>query len=217
MPGACSLAVHIALREAGLPFELAEVEYESRRLPSGADFRRISSTACVPALALDDGTLVNEVSVILQYIDALAPDARLLPAPGGLSRYRALEWLNFIATEVHKTFSPLFRPTTPPAFLKPSQDHLIGRLAIVEQRLATTAFLTGDRYCAADAYLFTCCRWLDDLALTITAWPGLARHFKAVSQRPAVREALAAEGLGRAVRSRSLDASQCRGSATRRA
>ncbi len=217
MPGACSLAVHIALREAGLPFELAEVGYESRRLPSGADFRRISSTACVPALALDDGTLVNEVSVILQYVDALAPDARLLPATGGLSRYRALEWLNFIATEVHKTFSPLFRPTTPQAFLKPGRDHLVGRLAIVEQRLANTAFLTGDRYCAADAYLFTCCRWLDDQALTIAAWPGLARHFEAVSRRPAVREALAAEGLEDAVRSRSLDASQCRGSATRRA
>jgi glutathione S-transferase len=216
MPGACSLAVHIALRESGLPFELAEVGYESRQLLRGGDFRHISRKAYVPALGLDDQSLLTEVSVILHYIDALAPDADLLPAAGGTQRYRALEWLNFVATEIHKSFSPLFRPSTPQAFLKPGRDHLVRRLDILEQHLAGAPYLNGDRYCSVDAYLFTCCRWLDDQDLDITAWPMLARHFEAVGLRPAVQAALAAEGLEVAAECEPFDADQCRQSGSRR-
>lgn len=210
MPGACSLAVHIALREAGLPFQLAEVGYENRQLLRGGDFRHVSRKAYVPALTLDDGSLLTEVQVILQYVDALVPDAHLLPVAGGMERYRAFEWLNFVATEIHKSFSPLFRPSTPRSFLKPGRDHLVRRLDIVERQLEGAPFLSGDRYCAADAYLFTCCRWLDDQDLDIGAWPMLTRHFQSVTRRPAVQAALAAEGLDVAAECEPLDADQCR-------
>lgn len=199
MPGACSLAVHIALREAGLPFDLAEVTYENRRLADGSDFSVLNPKATVPALRLDDGRMLTEVPVLLQYVDALVPGARLLPASGDMSRYRALEWLNFIATEIHKSFSPLFRATTPRAFLAPGREHLARRLNIAEAHLAEHPCLVGDRYCLADAYLFTCCRWLGDQHLDITIWPSLARHCDAVGKRPAVRAALAAEGLAERV------------------
>jgi glutathione S-transferase len=195
MPGACSLAVHIALREAGLPFELAEVSYAERQLRCGGDFRAINSKAYVPALKLDDGSLLTEVPVILQYIDAVAPGVRLLPAAGSLSRYRALEWLNYVATEIHKSFSPLFRPSTPHDFLEPGRNHLAGRLDIVEARLAEMPYLSGARFCSADAYLFACCRWLGAQNLAIADWPALARHFSAVGNRTTVEAALAAEGL----------------------
>lgn len=194
MPGACSLAVHIALREAALPFSLIEVDYRTRRTLRGRDFLEINSKGYVPVLVLDDGRVLTEVPVILQVVDALAPAAALLPV-SGMKRFEALEWLNFIATEIHKSFSPLFRPTTPKAFLKPGRAHLSRRLDVVERHLRGHRYLTGQQVTMADFYLFVVGRWLGDQEMSIADWPKLQRHFDAISKRPAVAETLAAEGL----------------------
>lgn len=198
MPGACSLAPHIALREAGLPFALVEVDYRTRRYGSGRDYRAVNPKGYVPALLLDDGWLLGEVPVILQYVDELSRDAALLPRADPRQRYRALEWLTFLATEIHKSFSPLFRPGTPKAFLGPGRAHLARRLATAEACLQETRYLLGADYCVADAYLFTLCRWLADQDLALSDWPALSRHFAETAARPAVRQALAAEGLAAA-------------------
>lgn len=192
MPGACSLAPHIALREAGLPVQLVAVDYQNRQTQGGGDYFEINPKGYVPALELEDGQLLTEVPVILQYVDALAPTARLLPADF-MPRLRALEWLNFVATEIHKSFSPLFRPTTPKAFLKPGREHLSRRLDVVEKHLSTQRYLAGTDLSAADIYLFTTCRWLPDQDLSLAAWPALHRHFNTILARPAVTEALAYE------------------------
>lgn len=194
MPGACSLAVHIALREAGLPFGLVDVDYRTRETESGCDFRRINPKGYVPALVLDDGTLLTETPVILQFVDGLAPGAHLLPA-AGMQRFRALEWLNFIATEIHKSFSPLFRPTTPDAFLGPGRDHLIRRLAVVERHLKEHRYLMGRDFSLADVYLFTVCRWLGDQTLSIARWPSVRRHSETLRARPTVTKSLIREGV----------------------
>ncbi|MFV2051340.1 glutathione transferase GstA [Aliiroseovarius sp. YM-037] len=194
MPGACSLAPHIALREADLPFGLVKVDYHSRRTEHDRDYREVNPKGYVPALVLDDGQLLTEVSVILQYVDALAPDAALLPA-SGMKRFRALEWLNYIGTEIHKSFSPLFRPTTPDVFLKPGREQLKRRLAVVESHLHQHDYLMGSDFSLADIYLFTVCRWLGDQELSLTDWPALLRHSGDIATRHAVREALVSEGL----------------------
>ncbi|MDN3556802.1 glutathione transferase GstA [Halomonas maura] len=194
MPGACSLAPHIALREAGQPFSLVEVDYQTRRTAADQDYLEINPKGYVPALVLEDGELLTEVPVILQFVDGQAPDAGLLPA-SGMPRLRALEWLNFTATEIHKSFSPLFRPTTPTAFLKPGREHLSRRLAVIEHHLNEHRYLLGSDFSLADAYLFTVCRWLGDQDLSVANWPALQRHFDDIRSRPAVRDALAREGL----------------------
>jgi glutathione S-transferase len=194
MPGACSLAPHIALREAGVGFRLVKVDYTSRRTAQGRDFRQINPKGNVPALELDNGQHLTEVPVILQYIDRIRPEARLLPETG-LERLRALEWLNYIATEVHKSFSPLFRPTTPEAFLSPGRAHLSLRLNVIERHLQQFRYLTGPTFSLTDVYLFTVCRWLDDQKLSIASWPALMRHSEDVGARQSVRDALEHEGL----------------------
>tara|TARA_R110002049_G_scaffold305535_1_gene502480 strand:+ start:15560 stop:16162 length:603 start_codon:yes stop_codon:yes gene_type:complete len=193
MPGACSLASHIALREAGLKFDLVEVDYQTRRMVCGCDYRAINPKGSVPALRLADGSVLTEVPVILQYVADEAPDARLMPA-SGLRRLRALEWLIYIATEVHKSFSPLFRPTTPDVFLQPGKAHLSGRLGFVERHLTRHTYLMGDDFSLADVYLFTVCRWLADQDISIADWPALQQHSERIRLRPSVRKALDREG-----------------------
>lgn len=194
MPGACSLAPHIALREAGLPFDLVEVDYQTRRTIGGGDYREINPKGYVPALVLKTGECLTEVPVILQYVDGQAPGATLLPA-SGLPQLRSLEWLNFIATEVHKSFSPLFRPDTPPSFLEPGKRHLHRRLAVVERHLRQNAYLMGTGFSLADVYLYVVCRWLEDLNMALADWPALKRHTDTIAERPSVRQAMAREGL----------------------
>lgn len=196
MPGACSLAPHIALREAGLPFSLVEVDYRTRLTKCGCDFHEINPKGYVPALVLENGKLLTEVPVLLQFVDAQAPDVGLLPT-SGMQRWRALEWLNFIATELHKSFSPLFRSTTPEAFLKPGKDHLARRMTVIEHHLHEHKYLVGCDFSLADVYLFAVCRWMGDQDLSIADWPALQRHFDDIQARPAVGEALAREGLTR--------------------
>ena len=204
MPGACSLAAHIALREARLPFALEEVDYATRRLSDGTDYRQINPKGYVPGLLLDDGRLLTETPVILQYIDAAVPVTNLLGGSDPWHRFRVLEWLNFVATEIHKSFSPLFRPSTPAAFLAAGRRHLSERLAIVEQHLHADRFLTGSRFTATDAYLFTVCRWLHDQDMALSDWPSLASHSREVASRESVKAAIAAEGLVRETRDETL-------------
>ena len=193
MPGACSLAPHIAMCEAALEFDLVEVDYQTRSIDCGGDYRTVNPKGTVPALLLADGEVLTEVPVILQFVADQAPDADLLPT-SGLRRLRALEWLNFIATEIHKSFSSLFRPTTPDAFLRPGKAHLRSRLDFVERHLSNRSHLMGDDFSLADVYLFTICRWLRDQDISIADWPALHRHSAKIQLRPCVRKALEREG-----------------------
>lgn len=195
MPGACSLAVHICLRQATCDFSLIEVDYASRRLSGGADYRTINPKGYVPALLIEDAWLLTEVPAILQYLDDRVPEAGLLPRRDARLRFEALEWLSFVSSEVHKSFSPLFRSGTPKEFRAAGIAHLAGRLSNLERHLSRSRFLLGETCCAVDAYVFTVFRWLADLDEPLEAWPALRRHAGALQDRPAVREALAAEGL----------------------
>lgn len=194
MPGACSLAAHIALREANLAFDLVEVDYQTRRTENGRDFRAINPKGSVPALLLDSGEVLTEVPVILQFAAGATGGKHLQPADG-MARLRALEWLNFIATEIHKSCSPLFRPTTPDAFLEPAKAHLCSRLEIVEGHLCANNYLMGEEFSLADAYLFSVCCWLKGLERPIANWPALHRHFRRIVDRPCVQQALACERM----------------------
>lgn len=193
MPGACSLAVHIALREAELDFGLVEVDYVTRRTEAGCDFHAINPKRTVPAILLDNGEVLTEVPVMLQFVDGMSGGTGLLPN-SGLPRLRALEWLTFIATEIHKSFNPLFRPTTPDDFLLPGRVHLRSRLSVVERHLSRNTYLLGEDVSVADFYLFTVSRWLADQDMRLVDWPGLQRHHKRIRHRSSVRTALDREG-----------------------
>lgn len=194
-PGACSLAINIALREAGMPFKLIEVDYGTRRLTDGTDFRMVSPKGYVPALQLDDATCLTEVIAIFDYIDFRTPDIGLLGKHGTVERQSALEWLAFVATEIHKSFSPLFRPDTPDVFMKPGLRHLIKRLSVIEDQLSRHAYLAGNGPTASDFYLFTLCRWMGDVGLCLDDWPNIAEHSKSIRTRKAVQLALISENL----------------------
>lgn len=194
-PGACSLAINIALREANIPFNLIEVDYETRSLDDGTDFRTISPKGCVPALQLDNATCLTEGIAIFDHIDFCAPDARLLGERGSPQRQAALEWVSFIATEIHKSFSPLFRPDTPAEFSKPGLAHLEKRLSVLEGELSKHPYVAGHHPTAADFYLFTLCRWMSDLGLHLDEWPGISAHSDLIRSRETVQLALKSETL----------------------
>lgn len=195
-PGACSLASHIALCESGLPFDLVKVDLAAKKTEDGGDFFTVNAKGQVPTLALDGGGVLTEGPVILQYVADQAPAAGLIPAPGSMERYRVQEWLNFIGTELHKTFSPLFRPTTPDTFKATLKDLLAAKFGVLDARLATVPFLAGEAFTVADAYAFTVLRWAAPMGLDLARWPNVAAYFERVGARPAVRAALAAEGIG---------------------
>jgi glutathione S-transferase len=192
-PGACSQAPHIALREAGASFELVKVDLAAKRTESGDDYKAINPKGAVPALALDDGSVLTENATILQYIaDQIGGD--LIPT-SGVRRYRLLEWVNFISTELHKGFGPLWNPATPDAF-KDTTRKLIGtKFDYVQQQLAEGPYLTGESFTIADAYLFVILNWTRIHDIDLSRWPGLTRFVERVAQRPAVQDVLEAEGL----------------------
>ncbi len=194
-PGACSLAVHIALREAGLEFELDKVNLADKTTESGQDFKQVNPKGYVPALQLDDGQVLAEDQVILQYIADLNPQSRLAPAAGAFERYRLMEWLAFISTEVHKGFGPFWNPSTPDAVKKSALALLSRRFEYLTANLADRPWLMGDCYTVADAYLFTVLRWTEYHRIELADWPRLLEYMNSVSARPAVREAMKAEGL----------------------
>ncbi|MBA8883969.1 glutathione transferase GstA [Dokdonella fugitiva] len=196
-PGLCSQAPHIALREAGLAFELVKVDLAAQRTEDDRDFHAISPAGYVPALEIEPGVVLTEGPAILQYIADHAPASGLAPAHGSFERYRLQSWLNFVTSELHKGYSPLFKPDTPAEYKQQALALLAQRLAIVERALAATPFLTGKEFTIADAYLFVVSGWSGFVGLDLAPFPNLVAFRARVAARPMVKAALAAEGLAR--------------------
>jgi glutathione S-transferase len=193
-PGTCSLAVHIALREAALTPELARVDLMTHRLATGGDYHDINPRGYVPTLELDDGSRHTEAAALLQYVGELAPASGLLP-PAGKARFEVLQWLTFISSELHKTFGPLWHKETPDATRKDAKDKLAKRFAEINEVLGTRQWLAGDSFSAADAYGFTIVGWCNLLGISLNPYPNVGAWLGRVAARPAVHAALVAEGL----------------------
>jgi len=195
-PGACSLSPHIALLEAGLDFTTERVDLRNgRQTESGIDFLAINPKGYVPALELNDGTVLTEGAALVQFIADLAPDRQLAPANGTLERYQLMEWLSFISGELHKNFGPLFRPTSSVDAKETARTNLRNRLGYVAGKLADRDYLMGAQFTVADGYLFTVLSWAAFLQFDLSDWPVLGAYQQRVSARPAVQQALRAEGL----------------------
>ena len=194
-PGTCSLSPHIALREAGLDFELVRVDIRQRKLADGSDFTAINRKGYVPVLELDNGLRLTEGPAIVQYIADRKPASGLAPRPDTIERYQLQEWLGFINSELHKGFSPLFRPDTPDDYKQLVRENLAGRLGYIADHLAGKDYLMGDRFTVADAYLFTVMNWAQRLKFDMSRYPNLMAYVGRVAARPAVQAAMRAEGL----------------------
>jgi glutathione S-transferase len=194
-PGACSLSPHIVLRETGLPFELEQVDIRAKKTKAGADFLQINPKGQVPVLALDDGDRLTEGPAIVQYIADQAPNSGLVPKAGTKERYRVQEWLNFITSELHKNFSPLFRPNTPDAYKPVAKENLANRFAYLDRHFASRKYLMGDQFTVADAYLFTILNWTKVQSIDLGQWPNVKAYVERVAARPKVQDAMKAEGL----------------------
>lgn len=194
-PGACSLSPHIALREAGLPADFERVDLRTKKTASGDDFLAVNPKGQVPTLQLDDGTLLTEGPAVVQYIADRAPASKLAPPAGTLERYRLMELLNFVSTEIHKGFSPLFKPDTPDAYKDISKKNLGARFDTVARLLDGKPFLMGDTFSVADGYLFTVLNWAKPMGIDLAGWPVVRDYHQRVAARPAVQEAMKAEGL----------------------
>ncbi len=193
--GACSLSPHIVLRETGLDFTLVNVDLKAKTTEQGGDYLLINPKGQVPALELNDGSVLTEGVAIVQYLADLKSDRQLLAPAGSLTRYHTLEWLNFIATELHKGFSPLFRPTTPEEVKTLAREQLLQKFQYVNNELKEKQWLLGLRFTVADAYLFTVTRWAHAIKLDLSGLSALNEWFERVAARPAVAAALKAEGL----------------------
>jgi len=196
-PGACSLSPHIALREAGLAFEPVLASTKSHKLQDGTDYHTINPLGYVPLLELDDGTRLREGPAIVQYIADQAPMKKLAPANGTLPRYRLQEWLTFIGTEIHKAFSPLFDPAMPEEGKQIFGNKLAARFRWVDGQLAGKEYLMGDHFTVADGYLYVVTRWARPMNIDLGGFANLLAHHERVAARPAVQEALKAEGLSK--------------------
>tara|TARA_R110000787_G_scaffold235621_6_gene342369 strand:+ start:5967 stop:6575 length:609 start_codon:yes stop_codon:yes gene_type:complete len=194
-PGACSLSPHIVLREVGAKFELVKVDLATRKTETGADFSKINPRGYVPALELDDGSVLVEGPAIIQYLADQNPAADLAPSPTDRARYELQSWLTFIGTELHKQFSPLFNPTSVEAQKKASVLALKGRFDYLADQLATRPYIMGDKYSVADAYLFVVLSWAGFVKLDLSPWPALGSYLQRIAGRPAVQKALKTEGL----------------------
>ena len=194
-PGACSLSPHIALLEAELPYDLVKVDLRAKKLENGDDFLAVNPKGQVPALALPSGELVTEGPIIIQMIADKVSGKNLAPARDSAERYKLLEWLNYITTELHKNIGPLYSPVlddNAKAFFK---DRVMGKLKHIDSELAGRDYLMGERFCVADAYLFTVTNWTTPVGLDVSDLKNLAAYRARVGARPAVQEAMQAEGL----------------------
>jgi len=196
-PGACSLASHITAREAGLPIELKRADTKTKKLEDGSDYYAINSKGAVPALKLDNGQVLTEGVAIMQYLADQKPESGLAPKNCSLERYRVQEWLNYITSEVHKTFSPLWNPTADPAVKEYASSNLFKKFDWISTQLAGKKYLTGDTFTVADAYLFTVVNWTNFLGIDLAKWPALKEFQARVAARPKVQEAMEAEGLNK--------------------
>ena len=196
-PAACSLSPHIVLREAGLDAELVQVDLKTKKTKSGDDFTAVNPKGQVPTLVLDDGQIFTEGPAIVQYLADKKPDAKLAPPNGTIERYRLQEWLNFITSELHKGFSPLFNAQVPDEYKKMAREAIANRFAYLEKHLAKDGFelLTGAQFTVADAYLFTVVNWSNFVNIDLGQWPNLKAYQARVAARPKVLQALKEEGL----------------------
>ena len=194
-PGACSLSPHIALEETGLPYEAILAPTKTKVLPDGSDYRKVNPLGYVPYLVLDDGTGLREGPAIVQYIADQAPDKKLAPPNGTVARYELQSWLNFVGTEVHKNFGPLFNPDMPEEAKKIFIATLLGRLKWVDGELAGKPYLMGEDFTVADGYLFVVTNWAKPLGIDLSGLPNLLAFRERVAARPAVQRAMQAEGL----------------------
>ena len=194
-PGACSQAPHIVARELGLPVELTKVEFPAKRTVDGEDLLAVNPKGAVPTLRLDDGEVLTENAVILQFLADQKPGSELAIPKDGIERYRLLEWLNFIATELHKGFGPLWDPATPVSFKDATREALAKKFDYLQQRIGDGPYILGDRFSILDAYAFAVLNWTRIHSIDINRWPGLVAYLQRVGTRPAVQETLRAEGL----------------------
>lgn len=194
-PGACSLSPHIVLVEAGLPFEMEKVDLSAKKTEHGADYYAINPKGYVPALEMAEGGLLTEGPAIVQYLADRVPEKKLAPPNGTLERYRLQEWLNYISTELHKGFSPLFNPRASEEWKELTKERLVMRFTLAAERLAGRPYLMGETFTVADAYLFTILRWTGHSGVDLSGLPELAAYHDRVAARPAVQAALQAEGL----------------------
>lgn len=194
-PGACSLSPHIVMREAGIPVELVKVDLQAKKTEQGVDFRTINSKGYVPTLELPDGQRLTEGSAIVQYLADQAPTRGLAPANGTVERVRLQEWLNFISTELHKQFTPMFDPACEDSLKARQTARLGARLDWISKQLGNRDYLMGSHFTVADAYLYTVLSWSRHVGIDLAKWPTLSAYSDRVAQRPHVREALRTEGL----------------------
>lgn len=193
-PGACSLSPHIVLEESGLPFELEKVDLQTKETASGHDFYLVNTKGSVPALELDDGQVLTEGAAIVQYLGDQVPEKELIPLPKTMERYRVMEWLNFIATELQKSFTPIFNPAYT-SCREEAKKTLLRQFDFVDRRLTGKSYVMGERFTVVDAYLFTISTWIEAAELSIDQWKALSAYRKRISERPAVCRAMMAEGL----------------------
>ncbi|MBS7663619.1 glutathione transferase GstA [Pseudomonas lalucatii] len=194
--GACSLSPHIALYEAGVSFATEAVDLQSKRTAGGADYLAINPKGYVPALLLDSGELLSEGPAIVQYIADLVPEKHLAPTNGSLERYRLQGWLNFVGSELQKSCGAFFNPMAKDDWKRAARVNLERRLTHLDDHLQDRDYLVGERFSVADGYLFTALRWIAPIGLDLARWPHLLAFFQRIGQRPSVRAALTAEGLG---------------------
>jgi len=193
MPGACSLSPHIALRETGLSFDLEQVDSKTKKTKSGADFLKVNPKGYVPALQLDDGQTLTEAAVIVQYIADKKPEAKLLPPAGTTERYRAQEWLNYIATEIHKGVGALFNPKLTDDWKDVLRESVAPKFDYLSKRLEGRSYAFGDAFSAVDGYLFTILGWPQYVGIDLAKWPVLKSYTDGIAKRPSVQAALKAE------------------------
>ena len=194
-PGACSLSPHIVLRELGLPYEPVLASTKTHKLVDGTDYYTINPKGYVPLLELDDGQRLTEGPAIVQYLADQKPASGLIAAPGSMARYRQMEWLNFVSTELHKSYSPLFNAAMPEEGKAVFRERLRGRYKYLNQQLEGKSYLTGDAFTVPDAYLFTVTNWAPRVGVELAEMPNVQAFVARVAARPAVQEAMKAEGL----------------------
>jgi glutathione S-transferase len=194
-PGACSLSPHIVLLEAGLPFTLEKVDFKTKKTGAGVDYLTINSKGAVPALQLDDGRVLTEGPAVVQYLADLKPESGLAARAGSFERYQLMEILNYITSEVHKGFSPLFNPEASAEWKAAATTALGKKFDWLSGFLGSKTFLMGNTFNVADAYLFTVLSWSGHVGIDLGAWPGLRAYHSRIAQRPKVQQALREEGL----------------------
>jgi glutathione S-transferase len=191
--GACSLSPHIVLREAKIPFDLIKVDLSTHTTADGVDYYTINDKGYVPALMLDSGEVLTEGVAIVQYLADQVPDMKLVPANGTFERYKTQEWLTFISSEIHKTFSSLFNPHITEDAKKNTIEKIKTRLAYVDKKLAGKTYAFGDTFSIVDAYLFTIVSWSSIFSIDLNVYPNLSLYMTRIGERPAVKEAMASE------------------------